>query len=352
MGKKIFISHASEDKQIVSLFVDHILCAGSGVNIEDVIYTSREDSGIVNGDDIPSSIKDGIKQAVLFFMMVSDKYRESEICLNEMGAAWMRDDLPKKILLIPGNGFDRIGWLMSLKKGTELMDSSGLDALHDQILDILPFRIQTATWNRSKELFLQKMRDLTNKESLGSNMIAIPDEEMDFFDIKEKFEEHNQAFIDIISILTEALNDYGRKIRTMTEKIHQVVNNPKSFTSEQVRMIFKNGASDTDHLSEIYETNTPLLRKNFDSLMKYAIYMQKTDMSDDIKESNRKEGKNLIDEIINTRNCMMEFKGVLSNTVDIDKHFTRSKNRLIVANDQLLDVLSFCISRATEFQMA
>ena len=165
MGKKVFISHASEDKQIVSLFVDQILCAGSGVNIEDVIYTSRDDSGVVNGYDIPSCIKDGIKQAAIFFMMVSEKYKESEVCLNEMGAAWMRDELPKKILLMPGSGFNKIGWLMSLSKGTELSDSSGLDALHDQIIDILSTRIQTATWNRCKEVFLNKLNELIKKKS-------------------------------------------------------------------------------------------------------------------------------------------------------------------------------------------
>ena len=86
MGKKVFISHAAIDQQIVSLFVDQIICFGSGISIEDVVYTSREDSGIINGDDIPLSIKDGIKECMLFFMMVSDGYKKSEVCLNEMGA--------------------------------------------------------------------------------------------------------------------------------------------------------------------------------------------------------------------------------------------------------------------------
>lgn len=353
MGKKIFISHASDDKEIVSLFVDQILCAGSGVNIEDIIYTSREDSGVVNGDDIPSSIKDGIRQAVLFFMMVSEKYRESEVCLNEMGAAWMRDDLPKKILLIPGSGFDRIGWLMSLKKGTELTDSAGLDALHDQILDILPNRIQTATWNRSKEKFLHKLQDYNNRYSSDLDIIKVPEEdEMDLFDIRDMFDKHNQAFIDILNVLSAALLDYSGKVKEMTGKINKVVSNPKQFTPEQVRNIFKKGATETDRLSEVYEKNTPLLREHFDLSMKYAIQMQNTDISDEVKKSNREAGKLLLEQIVNARNSMVEFKGVLTSSVDIDKHFKKSKNRLIDANNQMLSVLAFCISRATEFQMS
>lgn len=353
MGKKVFISHASEDKQIVSLFVDQILCAGSGVNIEDVIYTSRDDSGVVNGNDIPSCIKDGIKLAAIFFMMVSEKYRNSEVCLNEMGAAWMLDDLPKKILLMPGSSFNKIGWLMSLKKGTELSDSSGLDALHDQIIDILSTRIQTATWNRCKEVFLNKLNELTNKTSNHSiRSLDSYEDEIDIIDMRESFEKHNKEIVDLMSVLTEALNDYANKMTQLTTRINQIVATPKSFTSEQVRTVFKNAARDTDNLSLVYETNTPLLRESFDYMMKSAIMLQGADITDEVKTSNRNANKGLIDAMIYVRDQLMKFKGGLTGIVDIDKTFKKSKNRLIEANDQLLEVISFCISRATEYQMS
>ncbi len=38
MKTKIFISHASADSDVVSLFVDHILRNGCGVNVEDIVY--------------------------------------------------------------------------------------------------------------------------------------------------------------------------------------------------------------------------------------------------------------------------------------------------------------------------
>ena len=117
--KKIFISHALKDKEIVSLFVDKILVLGSGVSLEDIVFTSREDTGVINGEDIPEAIKSGLKESALFFMMVSEAYKDSEVCLNEMGAAWVMDDLSRKIILLPNTGFEKIGWLMSLKKGTK-----------------------------------------------------------------------------------------------------------------------------------------------------------------------------------------------------------------------------------------
>lgn len=190
---KVFISHASADEEVVSLFVDSILCSGSGLNREDIFFTSREDTGVQNGDDIPSAIKDGIRCCEMFFIMVSEAYRKSEVCLNEMGAAWMRDDLPKKIVLLPGVGFNSIGWLMSLKKGTQMTDEEGLDSIHDQVMVAFSTRVQTSTWNRSKRKFLQ---DIENLSAISvpvvprKEMISESDDEMDYLDYQDQFSFH------------------------------------------------------------------------------------------------------------------------------------------------------------------
>ena len=68
MPKRVFISHASEDEPIVTLFVEKILQAGSDVKISEITYTSQEDMGITNGDDIPESIKAGIKELKVKFV--------------------------------------------------------------------------------------------------------------------------------------------------------------------------------------------------------------------------------------------------------------------------------------------
>lgn len=353
MGKKVFVSHATADKQIVSWFVDHILCSGSGVNIEDVLYTSREDSGIVNGEDIPQSIKNGIKQCELFFMMVSKGYRQSEVCLNEMGAAWMDDKLPKKIMLLPDVDFDQIGWLISLKKGTKISDSAGLDAIHDQIMDVMSAKIQTVTWNRHKELFLQKIQSITSQEVAVQDASVIDDEdEKDFLDIRAEFDKCCQDIITIMSTLTNALNVYGSKMNQVTEEINKIVEKPKSFTPDQVRVVLKKGAKEADHLSEIIENKSPILRESFNEMMKYAIEIHKYDIGDEVKSKNRNENQQLIDAMMSVRDTFVEFKGILTNMVDLDKSYKKSKNRLIDANNQMIEVLSFCISRATEYQMA
>lgn len=352
MGKKIFISHASVDEQIVSLFVDQVLCNGSGIKIEDIVYTSREDSGIVNGDDIPLSIKDGIKECMLFFMMVSDGYKKSEVCLNEMGAAWMRDDLKKKIILLPGVDFNEIGWLMSLNKATKILDSSGLDAIHDQIENLLSIKVQTATWNRCKETFIKRVQELISNDtesSVACSDTTVNDDEMDLLDLRDKFNESNYLSIEIINALSGELGNYSTKMKSSTTKLNKIAANPKIYSTAQIRGVLFKCANDMDHLSAFYETKIPLLKDYFDHFIEYASMMNQFPCSDDIKDANRQATKTMIDNMIGAKDEITKFKSTLAELADIDKTLKKSKNRLVDANQQLLDVISFCISRATDY---
>ena len=357
MGKKVFISHAAVDEQIVSLFVDHILHNGSGVSLEDIVYTSREDSGVVNGEDIPLTIKNGIKQCALFFMMVSEGYRKSEVCLNEMGAAWIIDDLPKKIILLPNVDFEQIGWLMSLKKGTKLTDTSGLDALHDQISEILSTKVQTATWNRCKQTFLQQIQEQNNNVH---DLIPVDvvyqeddDDEMDLLDIRERFDEYNHASIEIINLLSRELSDFNEQLNTPTEKLNKAAANPQNYTTLQLRAILYKCSSIMNKLSEIYEKNVPLLRDNFDLFMEYASKINCYPVSDENKANNRKACQVMIDNMIGVKDETTKFKTTLGGiSGDLDKTLKKAKNRLILANDQLIEALSFCVSRATDYMLS
>ena len=96
---KIFISHSSNDKGIVDLFKDLILNAGLGVLDRDIAYTSAPETGVPTGGNIPQYIKDNIADSDFVFFMISENYRKSEVCLNEMGAAWALDKNVKPLLL-------------------------------------------------------------------------------------------------------------------------------------------------------------------------------------------------------------------------------------------------------------
>lgn len=175
---KIFISHSSEDKQLIDEFVDKILRLSCGFNTSDIIYTSRQSTGVSLGDGIPQFIKENIKTSSLVFFMISPNYRQSEVCLNEMGAAWALDKKTISILL-PSVSFNSLGWLTSLDKAIKINDSESLDKLVSMIsrkeLDI-------ADWNRQKESFILKCKEFNvpqievlSTEDFKSNKLTIFD---------------------------------------------------------------------------------------------------------------------------------------------------------------------------------
>ena len=63
---KVFISHASLDKAIVDEFVDKVLRLSCGLKTSEIVYTSREDTGVAFGEGIPEFIKDNLLHQALF----------------------------------------------------------------------------------------------------------------------------------------------------------------------------------------------------------------------------------------------------------------------------------------------
>ena len=155
-GKKIFISHSSKDVQIVSDFVDRILCLGIGINRNDIFCTSIEDIAIRNGDDIRKHIKDNICCADYSFLLISDNYKASEICLNEMGAVWANDS-NVRLYLLPNTKFESIGWLCDTRKANKITDSVALDLLYKEIHEFYSLSDNFINWSQQRETFINRL---------------------------------------------------------------------------------------------------------------------------------------------------------------------------------------------------
>lgn len=353
MDKTIFISHSSRDKDIVFLFVDKILVAGCGIRQEDIMYTSCEDMGVSNGDDIPSAIKQGIQGCRVFLMMVSDNYRASEVCMNEMGAAWITDSIEKRCpLLLPDVGFDRMGWLMSLCMANKIDEEEGLNHFHDIIVPLLELPLMTGTWNKYRSEFL------TTLHSIKANLTVLPttpaveeedEEDLDLLGIRERFDSHNSAFIYSLGVLTDSLNNYTKQLVTYTQKLNRYRENPQSFNASQLRGIFSILANETNKIADIQNEQNPILKRHFDGFIKYAILLRGINNSAETKKENDEEFNKLINNIKGAYTVMTGFKDQLDDVPDLDRSFTKSKNRLKKSLGDLLGTLSFCVGRANEF---
>lgn len=148
---KIFISHASLDKDLVDEFVDKVLRLACGLKTSEIVYTSREDTGVEFGDGIPEFIKNNLHTSSLVLFMISDNYKTSEVCLNEMGAAWAMGKKTISIVL-PNCGFNKLGWLTSLDKALKIDNSEALDKLYSMLART---DLNVVDWNRQKESFLK-----------------------------------------------------------------------------------------------------------------------------------------------------------------------------------------------------
>ena len=165
----VFVSHASADKKIIKEFVDKILKEGLGLRDENIAFTSCEATGVTPGDNIPEFIKDNIGAAKIVLSMVSEAYKASAVCQNEVGAAWALGKKPVQILLQDVD-FDELGWLFSLNKAGRIDNQEYLDHLEEILCNKLGLALVSPRhWNPCVKSFLESY----HSNSLGSAEIEV-----------------------------------------------------------------------------------------------------------------------------------------------------------------------------------
>jgi hypothetical protein len=95
---RILISHASRDKEFCDAFVEFLVSIGFSSNT--IIYTSKSEFAVPLGVDIYEYLRKNLeKRSIWVFFMLSQNFYRSAACLNEMGAAWVRQSNYYSVLL-------------------------------------------------------------------------------------------------------------------------------------------------------------------------------------------------------------------------------------------------------------
>jgi hypothetical protein len=89
----IFLSHCSKDKKYGDAL--EALIMGLGVQPEQLIYTSHPLHKIPLGENIYDYLRKCMNQNIYMIILWSKSYLESPACLNEMGAAWVKQSNSK-----------------------------------------------------------------------------------------------------------------------------------------------------------------------------------------------------------------------------------------------------------------
>ena len=151
---RIFISHSSKDKAIVEDFVNHILMLGIGIESTDIFCTSIEEMNIKNGEDIRRHIHKNIIGSEYSILLLSDNYKASEICQNEMGAVWIGSAIVRYFLL-PNYTAEKIGWLVNPNQAETITNAVALDNLRIELSKNFNLN-ETGIWSSQREQFLFK----------------------------------------------------------------------------------------------------------------------------------------------------------------------------------------------------
>lgn len=153
-SRKIFVSHASADATIVNAYVKEILLVGCGFKAKD-IFCTLDHTSIRTGDDFRNEIIANMKSCDFIICMVSENYRASEVCQNEMGAAWALDG--KRILpfKFPNLSFNEIGFLSVIKQCADITDKSKLDELYKELCEYYDIEQDWMNYNKATADFIK-----------------------------------------------------------------------------------------------------------------------------------------------------------------------------------------------------
>jgi len=104
----------------------------SGRKIKEYIFLLFcVEMAIRNGEDIRKHIQGNIRTADFSLLLISNNYKESEICINEMGAVWAYDT-NVRLFMLPNTTFDKIGWLCETRKADKIYDAMALDSFYTE----------------------------------------------------------------------------------------------------------------------------------------------------------------------------------------------------------------------------
>ena len=167
---KIFISHSSKDIDYVKSFVENILLLGLDIPSEKIFCSSMEGHGVKSGQYIPDRLKEEINKSSLALLFISKNYKASEICLNEVGAAWSTLEKETVIpVLLPNIDFSEIGFLDLSRLGLKIYEREGILKLIQDCKEQLNPSFNLEKLHKKIEDYLNDISKLNKTEAASVN---------------------------------------------------------------------------------------------------------------------------------------------------------------------------------------
>lgn len=160
--KRLFLSHSEQDKDVVTAFVNFMFTVG--LKSEDIICTSVPSTKIPNGKDIFEYLNEALNDEVYVIFFLSDNYYSSAVCLNEMGAAWLKKADSLNLLLAGFDFADMRGVVNKNKVGIKLgvcddMSKASFNEFKDTLRELFGISVNQNVWEAARDTFLNATID-------------------------------------------------------------------------------------------------------------------------------------------------------------------------------------------------
>lgn len=162
--KKVFISHSSQDSEIVGELIEIIEAAGL---VSDKIFcTSYDGYGIPPGADFLSAIKQELSADSLVIFVLSENFYSSPISLCEMGATWVltKEHIP---ILIPPTDYEDIKGVIPLTQGMKINEPLKLNLLKEKIENLFQLEnpVNQSVWEQKRDKILERVEETLIKRA-------------------------------------------------------------------------------------------------------------------------------------------------------------------------------------------
>jgi hypothetical protein len=163
---KIFISHSSKDLDIVNKFIDSILLLGLELKREDLFCTSADGTTVKSGLDFRDAIKLELIGAKAVIQVITKNYKSSEVCLNEMGAAWVTSQDVIPFIASPFN-YD-VGFIHASSQQLMLNKREDLLKFYDDHNGKLFGKVNLTNYSRQVDVFVEFMNARSVEQAVAT----------------------------------------------------------------------------------------------------------------------------------------------------------------------------------------
>lgn len=206
---KIFISHSSKDVDFVKSFVENVMVLGLDIPSNRIFCSSMEGQGVKSGQYIPDKLREEINLSSIALLFISKNYKLSEVCLNEVGAAWATLTKENVIpLLLPNTNFNELGFLDVGRVGLKIYEREGILKLVQDCKEVLNPSFNVEKLHSKIDSFINEIKSFEGAKK--SNIVIEESEEVD---------EWTDCFTNNLYALDEIIR---KAIPAHSDGIHQI----------------------------------------------------------------------------------------------------------------------------------